>query len=180
MDSHDTYQNPLAERYASEEMLKNFSANERYRTWRRLWIALAEGQAELGLNITSGQIEEMRRNIEPIDYARVAAVEKELRHDVMAHITVFGEKCPSAKPIIHLGATSCYVTDNTDLILMRRGLEILREKLVALLATFKEFALKWKSLPALAYTHLQPAQLTTVGKRAALWAQDFLIDLEEL
>jgi adenylosuccinate lyase len=180
MDSNDIYQNPLADRYASEEMLKNFSPNERYRSWRRLWIALAETQAELGVNITSGQIEEMRRNVEPINYARVAAVEKELRHDVMAHITVFGEACPSAKPIIHLGATSCYVTDNTDLILMRRGLEILREKLAALLLAFKDFALKWKGLPALAYTHLQPAQLTTVGKRAALWAQDFLIDLEEL
>lgn len=179
-DSQNIYQNPLAERYASEEMLEGFSDNRRYRTWRRLWIALAEAQAELGLNITSKQIEEMRRNTDSIDYDRIREVESELRHDVMAHITVFGEQCPGAKPIIHLGATSCYVTDNTDLILMRRGLEILKEKLVGLLAAFRDFALQHRSLPALSYTHLQPAQLTTVGKRAAMWAQDFLIDLSEL
>lgn len=179
-DSRDVYQNPLAERYASGEMLEDFSANRRYRTWRHLWIALAEAQAELGLNITSKQIEEMRRNTDTIDYDRVREVEQQLRHDVMAHITVFGEQCPSAKPIIHLGATSCYVTDNTDLILMKRALEILREKLVGLLSAFRDFALQHRSLPTLAYTHLQPAQLTTVGKRAAIWAQDFLIDLSEL
>jgi adenylosuccinate lyase len=179
-DPNDVYQNPLAERYASSEMLRNFSSNTRYRTWRELWIALAEAEAELGLGITPAQIEEMRRNVASIDYGRVAQVEKDLRHDVMAHITVFGEQCPAAKPIIHLGATSCYVTDNTDLILMRRGLEVLRAKLVLLLEAFRDFALEWKGLPALAYTHLQPAQLTTVGKRAAMWAQDFLIDLEEL
>ncbi len=179
-DSHETYQNPLSERYASQEMLQSFSANTRYRTWRRLWIALAEAEAELGLGITPAQIEEMRRNVDGIDYERVAKVESDLRHDVMAHITVFGEQCPAAKPIIHLGATSSYVTDNTDLILMKRGLEILRDKLVLLLAALRDFALEWKALPALAYTHLQPAQLTTVGKRAALWAQDFLVDLEDL
>jgi adenylosuccinate lyase len=179
-DPNSTYQNPLAERYASQEMLENFSANRRYRTWRELWIALAESEAELGLSISSAQIEEMRRNVGRIDYARVAEVEKNLRHDVMAHITAFGEQCPLAKPIIHLGATSCYVTDNTDLILMRRGLELLRDKLVTLLAGFRSFALTWKGLPTLAYTHLQPAQLTTVGKRAAMWAQDFLLDLEDL
>ncbi len=180
LDALDTYQTPLADRYASEEMLKIFSPNTRYRTWRKLWIALAEAQAELGLAITPGQIDEMRRNLDGIDYVRVAQVERELRHDVMAHITVFGELCPSAKPIIHLGATSCYVTDNTDLILMRRGLELLRQKLKQLLEALRDFALKWRSQPALAYTHLQPAQLTTVGKRAAMWAQDFLLDLEDL
>jgi adenylosuccinate lyase len=180
MDPHDTYQNPLVERYATPEMLENFSDNERYRTWRRLWIALAEAEAELGIEIRPGQIEEMRRNVDSIDYGRVAEVEKELRHDVMAHIRVFSEQCPAAKPIIHLGATSCYVTDNTDLILMRRGLAILQEKLVALLGAFRAFALAHKSLPALAYTHLQPAQPTTVGKRASMWAQDFLMDLEEI
>ncbi|MBI4606959.1 MAG: adenylosuccinate lyase [Planctomycetes bacterium] len=180
VDPRDTYQDPLGERYASDEMLQNFSSNRRYRTWRELWIALAEAQSELGLPITQAQIEEMRRNAQAIDYERVAKLERELRHDVMAHIVAFGELCPSAKPIIHLGATSCYVTDNTDLILMRRGLEILREKLAHLLEAFRRFALEHKALPALAYTHLQPAQLTTVGKRAALWAQDFLLDYHEV
>ncbi len=180
LDPLDSYQTPLAERYASEEMLRNFSPNTRYRTWRELWIALAEAEAELGLAITPGQIAEMRRNVDKIDYPRIAQIEKELRHDVMAHITAFGELCPTAKPILHLGATSCYVTDNTDLILMRRGLEMLREKLAQLLEAFRGFALQWRSQPALAYTHLQPAQLTTVGKRAAMWAQDFLLDLEDL
>jgi len=178
--AHDTYQNPLTERYASREMLQNFSARDRYRTWRLLWVALAEAEAELGLPITAEQIAEMRAHADDLDLDRVAEVEAKLRHDVMAHITVFGEQCPSAKPIIHLGATSAFVTDNTDLILMRRGLEIIRDKLVALLEALREFALEHKSMPALAYTHLQPAQLTTVGKRAAMWAQDFLIDLEEL
>jgi adenylosuccinate lyase len=175
----DVYQNPLCERYASEEMLRTFSANERYRTWRRLWIVLAEAESELGLPITAAQVAELRAHEGDLDLARVARVEKEIRHDVMAHITVFGEQCPSAKPIIHLGATSAYVTDNADLILMRQGLEILRDRLVLLLEAFRDFALAHKDLPALAYTHLQPAQLTTVGKRAAIWAQDFLLDLED-
>ena len=177
---HDTYQNPLAGRYASREMLENFSDTNRYRTWRRLWIALAESEAELGLEITEEQLDELRAGVEPIDFDRVAVIEKDLRHDVMAHITAYGEQCPKAKPIIHLGATSCFVTDNSDLLLMKTGLEILREKLVAVLEAFREFALRHRNLPALAYTHFQPAQLTTVGKRAALWAQDFLLDLQEL
>jgi adenylosuccinate lyase len=179
-DANDVYQNPLVERYASREMLECFSGNRRYRAWRELWIALAECEAELGLPIAPGQIEEMRRCADRIDYERVAQIEKELRHDVMAHITAFGELCPSARPIIHLGATSCFVTDNADLILMRQGLEIVAGKLAALLEAFRTFALEHKDLPALAYTHLQPAQLTTVGKRAAMWAQDFLIDLQEV
>jgi len=179
-DSTSTYQNPLSERYASPEMLRTFSADERYGTWRRLWIALAEAQAELGLPVTASQIADMKAAAGSIDYERVARIEKDLRHDVMAHITAFGEVCPSAKPIIHLGATSAYVTDNTDLILMRKGLEILRNKLAALLEALRDFALAHRDLPTLAYTHLQPAQLTTVGKRAALWAQDFVMDLEEV
>jgi adenylosuccinate lyase len=179
-DAVETYQNPLAGRYASPEMLRNFSPGERYRTWRRLWIALAEAESELGLEIRPEQIEEMRRNVERLDLERVKVVERELRHDVMAHITVFGEQCPSAKPIIHLGATSCFVTDNTDLILMKRGLDLLGRKLAALLDAFRSFALEHRALPALAYTHFQPAQLTTVGKRAAIWAQDFLLDLQRL
>ena len=179
MEPHDSYEDPLVARYASKEMVKNFSDNERYGLWRRLWIVLAEVEAELGLDITQEQIQEMRDHEHKIDYARVAEYDVVLRHDVMAHIQAFGEQCPKAKPIIHLGATSCYVTDNTDLILMRRGLEILRAKLVRLLGRFKEFALRHKDLPALSYTHLQPAQVTTVGKRAAMWAQDFFIDLQE-
>lgn len=177
--SMDTYQNPLSERYASREMLAIFSPGHRYRTWRRLWIALAESQAELGLDIQPAQIEEMRRHVDELDLERVAVIERELRHDVMAHITAYGELCPSAKPIIHLGATSCFVTDNADLLLMKQGLEIVREKLLVLLGALRDFALEHKDLPALAYTHFQPAQLTTVGKRAALWAQDFLLDLDE-
>ena len=179
-DPSSVYQNPLSERYASAEMLRNFSADERYGMWRRLWIALAEAQAELGLPVTARQIADMKAAAGKIDYQRVAQIEKELRHDVMAHISAFGEACPSAKPILHLGATSAYVTDNTDLILMRKGLEILRDKLAALLEALRDFALAHRDLPTLAYTHLQPAQLTTVGKRAALWAQDFVLDLEEV
>ena len=179
-DSHDRYQNPLAERYASEEMLAAFSNNSRYRTWRKLWIALAESEAELGLDISEVQLAEMRANAENIDFARVAEIEKQTRHDVVAHIHTFGEAAPSAKPIIHLGATSCFVTDNADAILIRRALEIVRSRLVRLLECLRDFSLEHKSLPALAYTHFQPAQVTTVGKRAALWAQDFLLDLEEV
>jgi adenylosuccinate lyase len=174
------YENPLTDRYASREMAECFSPAQRYQTWRRLWVALAEAQSDLGLDVRAEQIAQMRAHIESIDVDRVAEVEKQLRHDVMAHITVFGEQCPLAKPIIHLGATSCFVTDNADLILMRRGLAILEEKLAALLAAFREFSLQHRALPALAYTHYQPAQLTTVGKRSALWAQDFLLDYHEI
>jgi len=174
------YRNPLADRYASAEMLEIFSDRRRYRTWRDLWIALAECEAEAGLPIPPQAIAEMRRRRDDIDFERVAAIENDLRHDVMAHITHYGEQCPAAKPIIHLGATSCYVTDNTDLILMRDGLKLVAAKLRALLQALRGFALEHRSLPALAYTHFQPAQLTTVGKRAAMWAQDFLLDLDEL
>ncbi len=175
-----TYQNPLVDRYASPEMVENFSMERRYRTWRELWIVLAECEAELGLPITPGQIEELRRRRDDIDFARVEVLEEEVRHDVMAHIRHYGEQCPSAKGIIHLGATSCYVTDNTDLILLRDGLKLIAVKLRALLRALRSFALEHRAVPALAYTHFQPAQLTTVGKRAAMWAQDFFIDLEEL
>ena len=178
--SPPVYQNPLVDRYASREMVENFSRDRRYRTWRDLWIALAECEAELGLPITREQIEALRRRRDEIDFDRVATLEEELRHDVMAHIRHYGEQCPGAQGIIHLGATSCYVTDNADLILMRRGLELLEVKLRALLGALRAFALEHRSLPALAYTHFQPAQLTTVGKRAAMWAQDFLLDLQDL
>ncbi|MBI4583433.1 MAG: adenylosuccinate lyase [Planctomycetes bacterium] len=180
MTDTSIYQNPLCERYASAAMLQNFSSDRRYQTWRRLWVALAEVEAELGLEISREQIEELRRHQDDIPYARVAALEEELRHDVMAHIHAYGEQCPRARGIIHLGATSCYVTDNADLILMRDGLAILAEKLAALLLALKNFALEHADRPALAYTHFQPAQLTTVGKRAAMWAQDFLIDFQEI
>ena len=177
---NDVYQNPLVTRYASREMVRNFSDRRRYGTWRDLWIVLAQCEAELGLPITAGQIEELRSRRDFIDFDRVAVLEGDLRHDVMAHITHYGEQCPSARGIIHLGATSCYVTDNADLILLRDGLSILERRLRALLASLKAFCLEHRALPTLAYTHFQSAQLTTVGKRAALWAQDFLIDLLEL
>jgi adenylosuccinate lyase len=179
-DSNERYENPLAARYSSEEMLRVFSANNRYRTWRRLWTALAEAQSELGLDISSEQIDEMRANIENIDFERVAEHEVALRHDVVAHIRTFAEACPAAGPIIHLGATSCFVTDNADVILLRQGLEIVRGRLARLLECLRDFAIEHRSLPTLAYTHFQPAQLTTVGKRAALWAQDLLLDLDEV
>jgi len=179
-DPRDRYQNPLAERYASEDMLRVFSDNHRYRTWRRLWIALAESQAELGLDVREDQIAEMRAHVEDIDYERVDEHERVLRHDVVAHIRAYAEVCPTAAPIIHLGATSCFVTDNADIVLIRGALEIVRSRLVRLLEGLRDFALEHRSLPTLAYTHFQPAQLTTVGKRAALWAQDFLLDLEEI
>jgi adenylosuccinate lyase len=179
-DEAALYQNPLIERYASREMVENFSTLRRYRTWRDLWIGLAECQAELGLPIRAEQIAEMRRRRDQVDLARVEVLEGELRHDVMAHIHHFAEQCPSARSIIHLGATSAYVTDNADLILIRDGLRIVKRKLLALLQALQGFALAHRALPALAYTHFQPAQLTTVGKRAAMWAQDFLMDLDEL
>ena len=178
-DPRDRYENPLATRYASAEMLSVFSDNNRYRTWRRLWVALAESQAELGLDISEAQIEELRAHIDDIDFDRVAEHETALRHDVVAHIRTYAEACPAAAPIIHLGATSCFVTDNADEILIRQALRIVRARLVRLLECFREFATEHRALPTLAYTHFQPAQLTTVGKRAALWAQDFLLDLEE-
>jgi len=176
----DRYESPLSLRYASEYMLRLFSPDMRYSTWRRLWVALAKAQKALGLPITEEQVEQMEAHIHDIDYDLVSQREKELRHDVMAHIHVYGEAAPKAAGIIHLGATSCYVTDNTDLILYREALRYLRAELVAVLANLSAFAEKYKDLPTLGYTHYQPAQLVTVGKRATLWMQDFLSDICEI
>lgn len=175
-----TYESPLASRYASEEMLYLFSPDKKFSTWRRLWIALAKAEKELGLEITDAQIAEMEAHIYDIDYDYAAEMEKQLRHDVMAHVHAFGKVAPSAMPIIHLGATSCYVGDNTDIILMKEGLELVRAGLVKTISRLAEFADKYKSLPTLGFTHFQPAQLTTVGKRATLWINEFLLDLDEL
>ena len=177
---NNIYQTPLSGRYSSKEMNYIWSNNSRYSTWRKLWIALAETEKELGLNITDEQINQMKANVNNIDYEIVRNREKECRHDVMAHVYEFGEKCPEAKPIIHLGATSCYVTDNTEVILMKQALEIIKQKLVLVISNLKEFADKNKHIPCLGYTHFQPAQLTTVGKRSTLWIQDLLEDLKEL
>ena len=174
------YQNPLVDRYASREMVEIFSTRRRYRTWRDLWIVLAECESELGLPISPAQIAELRAARDRIDFDRVAILEEELRHDVMAHITHYGEQCATARGIIHLGATSCFVTDNADQVLMRDGLELLKRRLADLLRALRAFAMEHRSLPTLAFTHFQPAQLTTVGKRAAMWAQDFLMDLERI
>lgn len=174
------YVTPLSGRYASKEMNEIWSADSRYGTWRRLWVALAETEKELGIDITDEQIKEMKEHIDDIDYDVVAEREKECRHDVMAHVYEFGTKCPSAKGIIHLGATSCFVTDNTDVILMSKALEVVKEKLLLVINNLKNFAMENKDVTCLGYTHFQPAQLTTVGKRATLWLQDLLEDLEEL
>ncbi|MBN1422501.1 MAG: adenylosuccinate lyase [Planctomycetes bacterium] len=170
----------LATRYASEEMRRNFSDGHRYGLWRRIWTALAEIEASLGVPIPAEAIAAMRAGVDRIDFTRVAEIEKKNRHDVMAHIAAFGEACPAAKGFIHLGATSCCITDNADLILMREGLEIVKTKLLAAIDALARFAREHKDLPALAYTHLQPAQPTTVGRRAAMWLQDLLLDLDEL
>lgn len=177
---NNKYVTPLAGRYPSEEMNKIWSNESRYSTWRKLWLALAETEKELGINITDEQIEEMKQNIDNIDYEIVSQREKECRHDVMAHVYEFGLKCPKAKPIIHLGATSCYVTDNTEVILMSNALKLIKQKLLLVISNLKDFALKYKDIPCLGYTHFQAAQLTTVGKRATLWLQDLIEDLEEL
>ncbi len=174
------YVTPLGTRYASEEMSKVWSSDSKYSTWRKLWVALAETEKELGIDITEEQIKEMKEHINDIDYEVVKQREKECRHDVMAHVYEFGTKCPSAKGIIHLGATSCYVTDNADIILMDEALKIVKEKLVLVISNLKKFALENKNVTCLGYTHFQPAQLTTVGKRATLWLQDLVEDLEEL
>ncbi|HEY8163925.1 MAG TPA: adenylosuccinate lyase [Gemmatimonadaceae bacterium] len=175
----DTWSSPLSERYASPEMLELWSANTRYGLWRRLWLALAEGEKELGVDIPSPAIDQMRANVDAIDFDAVSKYERSFRHDVMAHVHAFGDAAPAAKPFIHLGATSAYVTDNADLILMRRGLEILEARISSILTALTAFARKWKDEPTLGYTHLQPAQLTTVGKRATLWMQDLVLDLQE-
>ncbi len=176
----ESYRSPLSTRYASAAMRANFSDLTRFRLWRRLWIALAKAQRELGLPIEAAQIAELEAHAADVDLAAAARHEKTLRHDVMAHVHAWGEQCPRARGIIHLGATSCDVTDNSELIQMRTGLGLLRRSLVSLIAKLREFALEWRSLPTLGLTHLQPAQATTVGKRAALWLQDLVHDLEDL
>ncbi|WDF45210.1 adenylosuccinate lyase [Chryseobacterium sp. KACC 21268] len=176
----NSYKNPLEERYSSEEMLFNFSHNNKFRTWRKLWIALAEIEKDLGLEITDEQIAELKANAENIDYDKAAEYEKKFRHDVMAHVHTYGDVAPSAKGIIHLGATSAFVGDNTDLIQIRDGLLILKKKLVNVMKNLADFSIQYKDLPTLGFTHFQPAQLTTVGKRATLWLQSLVLDIEEL
>lgn len=178
--SHDLYDNPLIGRYASDEMSRLWGPQRKASTWRRLWVALAEAEAELGLDISAAQLAELRAHVDAIDFVAVARYEKQLRHDVMAHVHAYGDDCPSARGIIHLGATSCYVTDNTDLILMREGLERLCGRLAAVIDRLAEFAAAHRDVPCLAFTHLQPAQPTTIGKRACLWAYDLALDLAEL
>ena len=178
--STDRYQSPLSERYASKEMQYIFSPDMKFRTWRKLWIALAETERELGLNITEEQIEELKANADNINYDVAKEREKLVRHDVMSHVYAYGQQCPKAKGIIHLGATSCYVGDNTDIIVMAEALKLVRKKLVNVIAELSRFADKYKDQPTLAFTHFQPAQPTTVGKRATLWTQEFLMDLEDL
>lgn len=180
INMRNTYENPLNTRYASKEMSYIFSDEKKFSTWRKLWIALAEAEKELGLNITDEQIEEMKANIYNIDYDMAERKEREFRHDVMAHVHTFGTVCPKAMPIIHLGATSMYVVDNTDAILMKEALLIIKKKLVNAISALSEFCMKYRHMPALGYTHYQPAQLTTVGKRAALWLQDLYLDYEEI
>ena len=174
------YQNPLNTRYASKEMSFIFSDDYKFSTWRKLWVVLAESEMELGLNITPQQIEELKQHIYDINYDEAEKREKETRHDVMAHVHAYGLQCPNAKPIIHLGATSAYVGDNTDVIQMTEGIKLIKVKLINTINNMAQFALKYKNLPTLGYTHFQAAQLTTVGKRCTLWMQDFLMDLEEL
>lgn len=178
--SHDVYENPLITRYASRDMATLWSAQTRHSLWRRLWIALAESQQQLGLNITDAQLNEMRTTVDDIDFSAAERYERELRHDVMAHVHAWGDQCPTARPIIHLGATSCYVTDNSELIQIRDSLLLIRRRLVQVIHQLAAFAAAWRDLPCLGFTHMQPAQPTTVGKRATLWCWDLLLDLEEL
>src|SRR5579885_1072654 len=188
MDSFQFYDNPLITRYASREMAELWGPQRKFSTWRRLWVALAEAEHELGLladdgktpRISPTQLAELRAHLDDIDLARAEYHERRLRHDVMAHIHTYGEVCPGARDIIHLGATSCYVTDNTDLLLMREGLGMIRDRIVGVIDALARFAARWRDLPTLGYTHFQPAQLTTVGKRACLWCYDFVMDLHEL
>lgn len=176
----NSYKNPLEERYSSEEMLYNFSPNNKFRNWRKLWIALAEIEKDLGLDISDEQIAQLKENAEDIDYVKAAEYEKKFRHDVMAHVHTYGDAAPLAKGIIHLGATSAFVGDNTDLIQMRDGLLLIRKQLVNVMKNLADFAIQYKDLPTLGFTHYQPAQLTTVGKRATLWLQSLVLDFEEL
>ena len=180
MSNTNSYESPFCTRYASEEMQYIFSADKKFTTWRRLWVALARAEMKLGLPVTQEQVDELEKNIENIDYETAAAREKEVRHDVMAHVYTYGKACPKAKGIIHLGATSCYVGDNTDVIIMRDALKVIRRKLINVIAQLSDFAMKYKDMPCLAYTHLQPAQLITVGKRATLWTNELLMDLREI
>lgn len=176
----NTYNTPLNTRYSSKEMSYLFSDEMKFKTWRKLWVALAECEKELGLNITDEQIQELKENIDNINYEVAEKREKEVRHDVMSHVYAYGVQCPSAKGIIHLGATSCYVGDNTDLIVMREALLLIKKKIINVINSLSKFASKYKDVPTLGFTHLQPAQLTTVGKRATLWIQDLFLDLENL
>lgn len=178
--SHELYDNPLIGRYASAEMCRLWSPQVKHSTWRKLWVALAEAESELGLPVTQVQIDDLRSAIDDIDFKLAAQHEKKLRHDVMAHVHTYGDRVPSARAIIHLGATSCYVTDNADLLLMRESLQILRQRLVGVIDHLARFAVQYRSLACLGFTHLQPAQPTTVGKRAALWCYDLVLDLEEV
>jgi len=178
--NHNIYQNPLNTRYASAEMSQTWSAQTKHSLWRKLWVALAEAEQELGLGITDEQLDEMRAHVDDIDFDVAAQHEKEVRHDVMAHVHTFGDQCPSAKPIIHLGATSCFVTDNSELIQIRQSLETIRRRLVCVIDSLSTFAEEHRELACLGYTHLQPAQPTTVGKRATLWCHDLVLDLEEV
>ena len=178
--STDRYVSPLSERYASKEMQYIFSPDMKFRTWRRLWIALAETEKELGLPITQEQIDELKAHKDDINYDVAKERERQVRHDVMSHVYAYGVQCPKAKGIIHLGATSCYVGDNTDIIVMTEALKLVKKKLVNVIAELAKFAEKYKDLPTLAFTHFQPAQPTTVGKRATLWMQEFMLDLEDL
>ncbi len=178
--SHDIYENPLITRYASREMATIWSAQKKHSTWRRLWIALADSQQKLGLNITDLQLAEMRANIDNIDFDAANRYEQELRHDVMAHVHAWGDQVPNARPIVHLGATSCFVTDNSELIQIKESLILIRRRLVQVIDQLATFAAKFRNLPCLGFTHLQPAQPTTVGKRATLWCWDLLLDLEEI
>ncbi|MBQ4516292.1 MAG: adenylosuccinate lyase, partial [Clostridia bacterium] len=178
--STNTYKSPLTSRYASREMQELFSEDTKFKTWRKLWIALAETEKELGLNITDEQIAELKAHQDDINYDVAVAREKEVRHDVISHVYAYGVQCPKAKGIIHLGATSCYVGDNTDIIIMTQAMKIVRKKLVNVIAHLADFTMKYKDMPTLGFTHFQPAQLTTVGKRATLWLQDLVMDLEDL
>ena len=180
MSNTAIYESPLSSRYASDEMLHLFSPDKKFSTWRRLWVALARAEMELGLPVSPEQVAELEAHLDDIDYDKAAAYEKKLRHDVMAHVHTYGDACPKAMPIIHLGATSCYVGDNTDIILMREGLILVRDKLVQVLSHLAAFADRYKALPTLGFTHFQPAQLVTVGKRATLWMNELLMDLDDV
>jgi adenylosuccinate lyase len=176
----DSYESPLNSRYASREMKYIFSPDKKFKTWRRLWVALAESEMELGLSVTPEQVAELKEHMDDINYDVAEAKEKEVRHDVMSHVYAYGVQCPNAKGIIHLGATSCYVGDNTDIIIMYEGLKLIKSKLLKVISLLRDFAMEYKDMPTLGFTHFQPAQLTTVGKRASLWLWELVMDLEDV